>query len=99
MGFTRIQMGIAVGVAALLVFGFLGYIHWLSNQGPVLARSEDHDPLPGLPVSIRMNPLRDRTIEHSANQFLRELRDGHCDQLLSQGEHDYRKKYDNFMCK
>ncbi len=84
MGFTRIQIGIAVGVAALLVFGFLGYIYWLSNQGPVLARSEERDTLTGLPVSIRMNPLRDRTIEHSANKFLRELRDGHCDELLSQ---------------
>jgi hypothetical protein len=98
MGFTRTQIGIAVSVAALLVFGFLGYIWWLSNQGPVLARSEDHDPLTGLPVSIRMNPLRDRTIEHSANKFLHELRDGRCDDLLSQWEHDYRKKYAHFIC-
>ena len=98
MGFTRTQIGIAVGAAALLVFGFLGYIWWLSNQGPVLARSEDHDPLTGLPVSIRMNPLRDRTIEHSANKFLHELRDGRCDQLLSEWEHDYRKKYAHFIC-
>ena len=74
MGFTRIQIAIAASVGVLLVFGFLGYIWWLSNQGPVLARSEDHDPLTGLPVSIRMNPLRDRTIERSANKFLRELR-------------------------
>jgi hypothetical protein len=98
MGFTRTQIAIAVGAAALLVFGFLGYIWWLSNQGPVLARSEDHDPLTGLPVSIRMNPLRDRTIEHSANLFLRQLRDGHCDELLSVWEHDYRKKYAHFIC-
>jgi hypothetical protein len=98
MGFTRIQIAIAVGAGALLVFGFLGYILWLTNQGPVLARSEDHDPLTGLPVSIKMNPLRDRTIEHSANKFLRELRDGRCDQLLSQWEHDYRKKYAHFIC-
>jgi hypothetical protein len=45
-----------------------------------------------------MNPLRDRTIEHSANKFLHELRDGHCDQLLSEWEHDYRKKYAHFIC-
>ena len=51
-----------------------------------MARSDDHDPLTGLPVSIRLNPLRDRTIEHTTNQFLRELRDGHCDQLLSEWE-------------
>jgi hypothetical protein len=89
MAFTRTQIGIAVGAAALLVFGFLGYIWWLSGQGPVLAKSEDRDPLSGLPVSIRMNPLRDRTIEHSANKFLYELRDGHC---------NYRKKYAHFIC-
>jgi hypothetical protein len=98
MGFTRTQIAIAVSVAALLVFGFLGYIYWLSNQGPVLARSEEHDPLTGLPVSIKMNPLRDRTIERSTNKFLRELRDGHCDELLSQWEHDYRRKYAHFIC-
>lgn len=98
MGFTRTQIAIAVGAGALLVVVFLGYIFWLSNQGPVLARSEDHDPLTGLPVSIKMNPLRDRTIEHSANLFLRQLRDGHCDDLLSKWEHDYRKKYAHFIC-
>jgi hypothetical protein len=85
MGFTRTQIAIAASVGALLVFGFLGYIWWLSNQGPVLARSEDRDPLSGLPVSIRMNPLRDRTI-------------GHCDELLADWEHDYRKKYAHFIC-
>ena len=57
MGFTRTQIGIAVAAGALLVFVFLGYTWWLSNQGPVLARSEDHDPLTGLPVSIRMLSL------------------------------------------
>jgi hypothetical protein len=97
-GFTRTQFAIAAGAGALLVLIFLGYILWLSNQGPVLARSEDHDPLTGLPVSIKMNPLRDRTIEHSANKFLRELRDGHCDDVLSNWEHDYRKKYAHFIC-
>jgi hypothetical protein len=98
MGFTRTQIGIAVGAGALLVFGFLGYIWWLSNQGPVLARSEEHDSLTGLPVSIKLNPLRDRTIERSANKFLRELRDGHCDELLADWERDYRKKYAHFIC-
>ena len=99
MGFTRTQIAIAVSVGALLIFGFLGYIWWLSNQGPVLARSQDHDPLTGLPLTITMNPLRDRTIERSANKFLHELRDGHCDELLSQWEHDYHKKYAKFICK
>jgi hypothetical protein len=96
--FTKTQLAIAVGASALLVFGFLGYIWWLSNQGPVLARSEERDTLTGLPVSIRMNPLRDRTIERSANAFLRQLREGHCDELLADWEHDYRKKYAHFIC-
>jgi hypothetical protein len=98
MGFTRTQIAIAAGIGALMVFGFLGYIWWLSNQGPVLARSDEHDPLTGLPVSIKLNPLRDRTIEKSANKFLRELRDGHCDDVLAEWEHDYRKKYARFIC-
>jgi hypothetical protein len=98
MAFTRTQIGIAVCAGALLVFGFLGYIWWLSDQGPVLARSEDHDPLSGLPMSISMNPLRDRSTEHAASKFLREIRDGHCDDLLAKWEHDYRKKYARFIC-
>jgi hypothetical protein len=77
---------------------FVGYLWWLSNQGPVLARSEDHDPLTGLPVSIKMNPLRDRSTEHTANKFLRDIRDGHCDELLTKWEHDYHKKYAHFIC-
>ena len=76
MAVTRTQIGIAVGAGALLVFVFVGYLWWLSNQGPVLARSEDHDPLSGLPVSIKMNPLRDRSTEKAANKFLRDIRDG-----------------------
>jgi len=99
MAFTRTQIVIAVGVGALLVFGFVGYLWWLSNQGPVLARSEDKDPLTGLPVSIKMNPLRDRSTEKAANKFLREMRDGHCDELLEKWEHDYHKKYARYICK
>jgi hypothetical protein len=98
MAVTRTQIGIAIGAGALLVFVFLGYLWWLSNQGPVLARSEDHDPLSGLPMSISMNPLRDRSTEHAASQFLNELRDGHCDDLLAKWEHDYRKKYARYIC-
>ena len=98
MNATRAQIAIAAGAGLLLVFAFLGYVWWMSSQGPVLARSEDKDPLTGLPVSIRMNPFRDRTIERSSAKFLHQLRDGHCDDLLSQWEHDYRKKYAHFIC-
>jgi hypothetical protein len=99
MAVTKTQIGIAVGAGALLVFVFVGYLWWLNNQGPVLARSEEHDPLTGLPLSIKMNPLRDRSTEKAANKFLRELRDGHCDELLSKWEHDYHKKYARYICK
>ncbi len=99
MAFTKAQIGIAVGTGALLVFGFVGYLWWLSNQGPVLARSEEKDSLTGLPVSIKMNPLRDRSTEKAANKFLREMRDGHCDDLLQKWEHDYHKKYARYICK
>jgi hypothetical protein len=99
MAVTRTQIGIAVGAGALLVFGFLGYLWWLNNQGPVLARSEDHDPLTGLPLTIKMNPLRDRSTEHAANKFLHEIREGHCDDVLNKWEHDYHKKYAHYVCK
>jgi hypothetical protein len=98
MGFTRTQIGIAVGAGVLLVAVFLGYVWWLSNQGPVLARSEEHDPLSGLPVNIKMNPLRDRSTEKSAAKFLHALRDGHCDELLANWERDYHKKYARYIC-
>jgi hypothetical protein len=98
MAANRTQIGIAVGAGALLVLVFLGYLWWLSNQGPVLAKSEDHDPLTGLPTSIKMNPLRDRSTERAAAKFLRSLRDGHCDELLDKWEHDYHKKYAHYIC-
>ena len=71
MAATRTQIGIAIGAGALLVFGFVGYLWWLNNQGPVLARSEEHDPLTGLPVSIKMNPLRDRSTENYHKKYAR----------------------------
>ncbi|PYX30156.1 MAG: hypothetical protein DMG77_10410 [Acidobacteria bacterium] len=98
MAANRTQIGIAVGAGALIVLVFLGYIWWLSNQGPVLARSEEHDPLSGLPVSIKMNPMRDRSTERAAGKFLHALRDGRCDELLAKWEHDYHKKYAHYIC-
>ena len=98
MAFTRSQIGIAVGAGVLLVAVFLGYVWWLSDQGPVLARSEERDPLSGLPVSIKMNPLRDRSTEKAAGKFLHAMRDGHCDELLANWERDYHKKYARYIC-
>lgn len=96
---NRTQIGIAIGSGVLLVLVFLGYLWWLSNQGPVLARSQERDPLSGLPVSIKMNPLRDRSTERVAGKFLHDMRDGHCDDLLAKWEHDYHKKYAHYICK
>ncbi len=98
MAANRTQIGIAIAAGAVLVFGFLGYIWWLSNQGPVLGRSPERDPLTNLPLSIEMNPLRDRSTERAAGKFLHEMQDGQCDNVLADWEHDYRKKYAHFIC-
>ena len=95
---SKAHIGIAIGSACLLVGIFLGYLNWLSNQGPVLARSEERDPLTQMPLSITMNPLRDRTIERTANAFISQMRDGNCRQLLVAWERDYRKKRADFIC-
>jgi len=95
---SKTHIGIAVGVAVLLVGIFLGYLNWLSNQGPVLARSEERDPLTNMPISITMNPLRDRTIERTSNAFIAQMRDGKCRTVLASWEEDYRKKRAEFIC-
>ena len=91
MQVSRTHIGIAVGAGALIVVIFLGYLMWLSKQPPILSRSEERDPLSGMPLNIKLNPLRDRTIERVANKFVREMRDGHCRDVLARWEKDYRK--------
>jgi hypothetical protein len=98
MQVSKTHLAIAIGTAGLLVIVFIGYLMWLSNQPPVLARSEERDPLTHMPLSITMNPLRDRTIERLANTFITQIRDGNCRQLLANWEKDYRKKRANFIC-
>jgi hypothetical protein len=95
---SRAHLAIAFGSAGLLVLVFLGYLYWLSTQPPVLSRSEERDPLTQMPISITMNPFRDRTIERTANLFIAQMRDGNCRQLLAQWERDYRKKRADFVC-
>jgi len=82
----------------LIVLVFLGYLVWLNNQPPVLSRSEDRDPLSGVPNSISLNPLRDRASERVANKFIRGMRDGQCHDELAEWEKDYRKKYAQLLC-
>jgi hypothetical protein len=67
-------------------------------QPPVLARSEERDPLTKMPLSITLNPLRDRTIERTANEFVAQMRDGNCRKVLGDWEKDYRKKRAEFLC-
>jgi hypothetical protein len=98
MGFSRVQIGIAVGAGVLVLLIFFGYLFWLNGQGPVLSRSEDRDPLSGTPNSISLNPLRDRSTERLAAKYLDAMRDGHCQEQLATWGKDYRKKYAAFIC-
>ena len=98
MELPRTQLAIAVGAGVLLLLIFFGGLSWLTHQGPVLSRSPDDDPLSGIPNSIRLNPLRDRTSERVAAKFIRGMRDGQCHEQLAEWESDYRKKYAAFIC-
>jgi hypothetical protein len=95
---SRTHVAIALTAGGLLLVIFLGYIHWLNNQGPVLARSEERDPLTNMPISITMNPLRDRTIERTASAFIKQMSDGNCRMLLADWQRDYRRKRAQFIC-
>jgi hypothetical protein len=98
MKFSKLQIAIAAGAGLLIVFGFFGYLMWLNNQPPVLEKSADLDPLTKIPLSISLNPLRDRSSERAATEFLRAMRDGHCKEQLVDWEKDYRKRYAAFIC-
>jgi hypothetical protein len=98
MSYSKLQIGIAIGAAVLMLIVFFGYLIWLDNQPPVLARSETRDPLSGIPDYIKLNPLRDRTSERVAGKFLRALRDGKCKEELEGWQKDYRRKYATFIC-
>jgi hypothetical protein len=98
MGFTKTHIFIAVGAGVVLVLVFLGYLAWLNNQPPVLSKSADRDSLTGIPDSISLNPLRDRTSERKAAAFIRAMKDGNCEEELSEWRHDYRRKYAALIC-
>jgi hypothetical protein len=95
---SNAQKFIAIGAGVLVLIIFLGYVNWLSHQPPVLAKSDERDTLTGVPDTIKLNPMRDRTSEKAAVVFIRAMRDGKCDDELSKWEHDYRKKYAAFIC-
>lgn len=96
--FSKIQIAIAAGAGVLVLLGFVFYLMWLNNQPPVLAKSPDVDPLTNIPRSISLNPLRDRSSERAASEFLHGMRDGHCQEQLSDWEKDYRSRRAAFIC-
>jgi len=98
MEFSRVQIAIAAGAGVLILLIFFGYLFWLNGQGPVLSRSEEKDPLSGIPVDISLNPMRDRTSEHVAAKYLDAVRAGRCQEQLADWEREYRKKYAKFIC-
>lgn len=98
MKFSKLHIAIASGAGFLVLLGFFIYLMWLNSQPPVLAKSPEVDPLTKVPVSISLNPLRDRSSERAASEFLRAMREGQCEQQLSDWKKDYRKKYAAFIC-
>jgi hypothetical protein len=98
MKFSKLHIAIAVGAGILVLLGFFFYLAWLNDQPPVLAKSPEVDPLTKIPVSIDLNPMRDRASEHAANEFLRAMRDGNCKQELADWGKDYRVKRAAFIC-
>jgi hypothetical protein len=98
MSVSRKHIAIAIGSGILVLLGFLLYLLWLNNQPPVLAKSVDVDPLTKIPVSISLNPLRDRSSERVADDFLKAMRDGHCREQLADWEKDYRARRADFIC-
>lgn len=98
MKFSKVHIAIAAGAGVLVLLGFVFYLMWLNNQPPVLAKSPEVDPLTNIPRSISLNPLRDRSSEHSASEFLRAMRDGHCTEQLADWEKDYRSRRAAFIC-
>lgn len=98
MAFSRTHIAISAGSGVLLIVIFFGYLMWLNGQGPVLSRSEGRDPLSGIPNSISLNPLRDRSSENVAAAFIRAMRDGRCQEQLANWAKDYRTKYAAFIC-
>ena len=98
MAASRTGLAVAIGAAVMLLLFSGGGLIWLNNQGPVIYRSEEKDPLSGTPKSVIFNPLRDRSAEKAALPMIRAMRDGQCREVLAQWEHDYRKKYAESIC-
>mgnify|MGYP001795686056 CR=1 FL=1 len=97
MDIAREHMGNAAGAGVLRLVRFVGSLIQLNGEGPVLGRSEGRAPLSGIPSSISLNPLRDRSSEREAAQFIRSMRDGNCREELADWFRNYRRKYAAFI--
>jgi hypothetical protein len=98
MKFSKLQIAIAAGAGCLVLLGFLFHLMWLNGQPPVLTKSPEIDPLTKIPLSIDLNPMRDRTSEHVASEFLRAMSEGKCREELADWEKDYRARRAKFVC-
>ncbi len=98
MKFSKLHIAIAAGAGFLLLLGFFGYLMWLNGQPAVLARSPEVDPLTKIPLKLDLNPMRDRSSERAANEFLRSMRDGRCHDELADWAKDYRSRRAAFIC-
>jgi hypothetical protein len=98
MNFSKTQAAIAAGSGCVVLLGFFLYLLWLNNQPPLLAKSPEVDPLSRVPVSIKLNPLRDRSSERVATEFLQAMRNGRCPEELADWEKDYRAHRAAFIC-
>jgi hypothetical protein len=98
MALSRTGLAVTAGAAIMLLLVSLGTLIWLNNQGPVLYRSEEKDPLSNTPKSVIFNPLRDRSAETAALVMIHAMRDGKCREVLAVWEKDYRKKYAESIC-
>jgi hypothetical protein len=98
MKFSKLHIAIAAGAGLLVLLGFFFYISWLNSQPPVLAKSPEVNALTKIPVSIDLNPMRDRSSERVAGDLLRSMRDGNCKKELAGWQKDYRSKRAKFIC-
>ncbi|HLX74268.1 MAG TPA: hypothetical protein VKR26_05995 [Terriglobales bacterium] len=90
---------IGLGVGVFLVLYAFGMLIWLSNQPPILSRSQEKDSLSGYPLRVRFNPIRDRAPEKPGDEMVYAMQEGKCHDQLADWFKDYRRQYAEFICK
>ena len=71
--------------AVLVIFAVLVLVGggYLTFAGPVLYRSSIADACCGITRFVLLSPVRDRSPEAAAEQFLIEMKAGHCEQMMA----------------